>query len=329
MYIFIYIYIHYEEQVFSRSTHAYLAAPTVCNSKQEFVLCKFHYRAEDYGQLNSFWSLRPISSELLGVVGSTSIFIIFCRAWTSILVAFHSSEHALMHCDSTVIIARTIAFVASHHLFVLLIVYFKRLFAHLSCLQSPLWMHKTSNHCSFKCHTFADDSLPRLFLNTTILVQWVLKVQVQLVELTKSSWPSFRRVPGKQSSRFHRKQCIGAGHFFLHIPMNSWCSTPFRKSSFPGSQQENLLSRFSPVAMVLRTSASHILLKHSYNPRTKFPLWKGWPRGPYRTKFWGHFMGNHFQAFSPFQRPFCREPTCTLPYCKSNRIDDLSIESLL
>ena len=30
----------------------------------------------------------------------------------------------------------------------------------------------------------------------------------------------------------------------------------------------------------------------------------------------------------PFQRPFCREPTCTLPYCKSNRIDDLSIESL-
>ena len=30
----------------------------------------------------------------------------------------------------------------------------------------------------------------------------------------------------------------------------------------------------------------------------------------------------------PFQRPFCREPTCTLPYCKSNRVDDLCLESL-
>ena len=29
-----------------------------------------------------------------------------------------------------------------------------------------------------------------------------------------------------------------------------------------------------------------------------------------------------------FQRPFCREPTCTLPYCKSNMVDDFSIESL-
>ena len=43
----------------------------------------------------------------------------------------------------------------------------------------------------------------------------------------------------------------------------------------------------------------------------------------------------HFVAFTnfeggrgPFQRPFCREPTCTLPFYKSNKIDDLSIESL-
>ena len=51
------------------------------------------------------------------------------------------------------------------------------------------------------------------------------------------------------------------------------------------------------------------------------------------TKFRGHFVGNHFQASSHFVactslRGLEAHTTCTLPYCKSNRIDDLSIESL-
>ena len=94
--------------------------------------------------------------------------------------------------------------------------------------------------------------------------------------------------------------------------------------------------------MAIAISNEHIICTFTlYGTPLKFPLWKGWPQGPNITKIQGHFVGNHFQASShfvactnlkglkgPFQTPFCREPTCTLPYCKSNRIDDLGIKTL-